>query len=136
MEQTETIAAAASARRLAQILFRGTETESLGAQLTRVRGQVERLELLIHDLGEQVDAFPEPTGGSHVLFLPAGGGYELREGEGDCPAPGDRVGELTVVRLGASPLPGDHRLCAFLERGLALDNDDSAEQKPSGSDSG
>jgi hypothetical protein len=136
VEQTETIAAPPSARRLAQILFRDTETESLGAQVERVRDKVERLELLIHDLGEQVDAYSEPAGGGHVLFLPAGGGYELHEGEGDCPAPGDRIGELTVVRIGASPLPGDHRLCAFLERGLAVDHGDSAERKPSGSDPG
>ena len=53
----------------------------------------------------------------HVLFLWSPKGYTLREGSGEPPSVGDEVehGELTVVvsKLGASPLPGDTRPCAY-----------------------
>ena len=54
---------------------------------------------------------------SHVLFVP-GERYWLAEGAGNPPPPGTLV-ELEgvtylVARLGASPLPGDARACAYL----------------------
>jgi hypothetical protein len=53
----------------------------------------------------------------HVLFLWSPNGWTLREAAGDPPAVGQELenGELTVVvaKIGASPLPGDTRLCAY-----------------------
>jgi hypothetical protein len=53
----------------------------------------------------------------HVLVLWSPNGYSLREAAGSAPSVGDEIenGELTVVvtKLGASPLPGDTRPCAY-----------------------
>ena len=61
---------------------------------------------------------PEPAG--WVAFAGSPVGYRLVEREGEVPARGalvelDGVGHR-VLRLGPSPLPGDARRCAFLER--------------------
>jgi hypothetical protein len=52
-----------------------------------------------------------------VLMVWSPSGYTLREMEGDAPAPGDELEEdgrtLVVNKIGASPLPGDTRTCAF-----------------------
>jgi hypothetical protein len=53
----------------------------------------------------------------HVLFLWSPAGYELREAEGGPPPVGYEFSEndrtLVVSKVGASPLPGDSRPCAF-----------------------
>jgi hypothetical protein len=58
-------------------------------------------------------------GKGHLLFLSKSSGYELAERDGDPPAPGSSVedGEKTfrVSKLAPSPLPGDDRVCAYLE---------------------
>jgi hypothetical protein len=63
---------------------------------------------------------PVPFVDGHLLFRPSPDGYRLLEREGAPPAPGDLVeidGDgLSVLRLGPSPLPGDRRRCAYLER--------------------
>jgi len=50
-----------------------------------------------------------------MVWSPAG--YTLRELEGDLPEPGhefeDEDRKLVVNKIGASPLPGDPRACAF-----------------------
>ncbi|HEY3184010.1 MAG TPA: hypothetical protein VGJ77_14310 [Gaiellaceae bacterium] len=57
------------------------------------------------------------SGGGYLLFVWSPGGYTLRELDGDPPAvghefeDGDRT--LVVSKIGASPLPGDSRRCAF-----------------------
>lgn len=51
----------------------------------------------------------------HVLFYRSEGAYAVREEEGPCPQPGEHVEGQVVLRVGPSPLPGDRRLCAFLE---------------------
>jgi hypothetical protein len=55
----------------------------------------------------------------YVLFVWTSSGYELRERGGEPPAVGSPVEEdgqtLVVTKIGASPLPGDHRTCVFLE---------------------
>ena len=60
---------------------------------------------------------PEPGA---LLFVTTPSGYRLVEPGGGIPARGDRVqlaeGSFRVLRLGPSPLPGDRRRCAFLER--------------------
>lgn len=53
----------------------------------------------------------------YLLFVARPTGYELREREGEPPAPGDRLEEdaerLEVTKVGPSPLPGDDRRCAY-----------------------
>jgi hypothetical protein len=55
----------------------------------------------------------------HLLFVWTPRGYELRERDGDAPAVGSEVEEdgraQRVTKLGASPLPGDARVCAYLQ---------------------
>jgi hypothetical protein len=60
------------------------------------------------------------TPSRHLLFLRTGSGYELRNADGPPPEAGDELepapGErCVVVKVGASPLPGDTRPCAFVE---------------------
>jgi len=56
----------------------------------------------------------------HLLLVSWPDGYRLLEREGAPPARRDRLGvdgvEFSVLRLGPSPLPGDWRRCAYLER--------------------
>jgi hypothetical protein len=53
----------------------------------------------------------------YLLFLTKTTGYELREREGDPPPVGATIeedgGALWVSKIGASPLPGDDRRCAY-----------------------
>jgi hypothetical protein len=57
---------------------------------------------------------------SYVAFVSTPDGYELQEREGDPPSPGDEIddhgGRFEVVKVAQSPLPGDQRRCAYLER--------------------
>lgn len=66
------------------------------------------------------DPVPEPATNGHVMFVGRPDGYALLERDGAAPACRDEVeldGERYVVlRNGPSPLPGDRRRCAFLER--------------------
>ena len=55
----------------------------------------------------------------YLLFIWKPTGYELVERSGDMPKVGDRV-ELDdrsqwVSKIAPSPLPGDNRLCAYLQ---------------------
>jgi hypothetical protein len=54
---------------------------------------------------------------AHVLFVWSPAGYSLREEPGEPPAVGhvfeDAGRTLVVTKIGASPLPGDRRPCAF-----------------------
>ena len=56
---------------------------------------------------------------TYLLFVWKATGYELRERDGEPPAVGTIVeeddGRMIVTRLGPSPLPGDHRRCAYLQ---------------------
>ena len=53
----------------------------------------------------------------YLLFVWSPAGYTLREMEGDPPQLGyefeDGERKLVVNKIGASPLPGDTRACAF-----------------------
>ena len=70
------------------------------------------------------DPMPEPVERAAepapILFVASPSGYRLLESAGPAPSRGDRVeladGSFRVLRLGPSPLPGDRRRCAFLER--------------------
>jgi len=56
-------------------------------------------------------------GGAYVLFLWSPAGYTIREMQGELPDVGHEFDEgdrtLVVTKIGASPLPGDTRSCAF-----------------------
>lgn len=84
--------------------------------LDRLSETVERIVVLLPDAAEEP---PEPGGADVLLFVPTAGGYRLADA-GAAPAAGARVelpeGAFRVLRLGPSPLPGDARRCAFLER--------------------
>ena len=61
---------------------------------------------------------PEKANG-HLAFVWTPTRYELVEREGDVPAAGSEIEEgekrFQVVRVSTSPLPGDSRLCAYLQ---------------------
>ncbi len=61
---------------------------------------------------------PGPVVRGHVLFAYSPDGYRLFERDGPPPTRGDLIEiegeELTVLRFGPSPLPGDWRRCAYL----------------------
>jgi len=53
-----------------------------------------------------------PSG--YVVFVWSPTGYTLRERQGDPPRVGDEIEDgLVVTKLGASPIPGDSRICVF-----------------------
>ena len=56
-------------------------------------------------------------GNGYVLFVWSPAGYSIREMQGDPPHVGhefeDDDRRLVVNKIGASPLPGDTRLCVF-----------------------
>ena len=56
---------------------------------------------------------------SYLLFVWKPSGYELRAREGEPPAVGDELEEdemqMTVTKVGPSPLPGDDRRCAYVQ---------------------
>lgn len=67
---------------------------------------------------------PDPTFGC-VAFASTVTGYRLAHLGGPVPDVGSTVdvpdvGELVVLRLGPSPLPGDQRTCVFLEQPLRV----------------
>jgi hypothetical protein len=53
----------------------------------------------------------------YVLFAWSPAGYTLRELEGDPPHVGDELDDnghtLVISKVGASPLPGDSRVCVY-----------------------
>ncbi|HYY64399.1 MAG TPA: hypothetical protein VE688_07290 [Gaiellaceae bacterium] len=55
----------------------------------------------------------------YLLFVSKPTGYELRERNGMPPGVGDEVEDgdmrLRVSKIGPSPLPGDGRLCVYLQ---------------------
>ena len=56
---------------------------------------------------------------AYLLFISKPSGYELREEHGEPPSVGAEVdtegARLRVSKVGPSPLPGDRRLCAYLQ---------------------
>ena len=57
--------------------------------------------------------------GKYLLFVWKPSGYELHEAEGEVPEVGAEVEQddtkLRVTKVAPSPLPGDSRLCAYLQ---------------------
>ena len=56
---------------------------------------------------------------TYLVFLWRPSGYELVEREGDPPSVGDVIDDngsrVTVLKVVASPLPGDSRRCAYVQ---------------------
>jgi len=95
--------------------------------LDRLSELVERVVGLLAQAATAPEATVEPETprehiGGHVLFVASTAGYRLLDRDGVPPARGDALvldgaGAVAVVlRLGPSPLPGDRRRCAFVER--------------------
>jgi hypothetical protein len=57
--------------------------------------------------------------GRYLLFVWTPAGYEVQEAEGEVPSVGSEVEAdgrtMRVAKIGASPLPGDDRPCAYLQ---------------------
>jgi len=55
----------------------------------------------------------------YLLFVWKPSGYELHEAEGDVPSVGSEVEQddqkLRVSKVAPSPLPGDERVCVYLQ---------------------
>ena len=55
----------------------------------------------------------------YLLFVWKPTGYELREADGDVPGVGSEVDQdgerLRVTKVAPSPLPGDARVCVYLQ---------------------
>jgi hypothetical protein len=56
---------------------------------------------------------------NYLMFIWKPSGYELREADGDVPSVGAEVEQddqrLRVTKVAPSPLPGDGRVCVYLQ---------------------
>ena len=116
-----------SGKRLGEVLIdRGWLTpEQLAELLERQDNGARGIDLLKTSVAE-AEAELEPEAGDetddqpgHVLFVWTPSGYELLTRAGEPPPVGSEVGVSgglrVVTKIGPSPLPGDRRLCAFLD---------------------
>jgi hypothetical protein len=109
-------------RRLFQDSERAVEIEQAQEAVRELAFAAAAKEAQIEQL-EQAVAAAEGSGPAvaptHLVFVPAPGGYALRVAGGSAPEPGDRIvfdgSERVVAKLGPSPLPGDDRRCAYLD---------------------
>ena len=57
--------------------------------------------------------------GGYLVFVWSPSGYSLEERPGEPPRPGTEVDEgdrrFRVTKIAPSPLPGDRRVCAYLQ---------------------
>jgi hypothetical protein len=118
-----------SGKRLGQVLVeRGYVTDEelqqlLDAQESGTRG-IDLLKTSVAEAEAELEpqAAPDATPAAHpghVLFVWSPAGYSLLVRAGDPPPVGSEVGvtggNRVVTKIGPSPLPGDRRLCAFLD---------------------
>lgn len=66
------------------------------------------------------DHVPPMAGEKHLLFVWKPSGYTLEERSGELPRIGSEIeldggGRQQVIKIGPSPLPGDSRVCAYLQ---------------------
>jgi hypothetical protein len=56
---------------------------------------------------------------NYLMFIWKPSGYELHEAEGEVPSVGSEVeqdnNKLRVTKVAPSPLPGDSRVCVYLQ---------------------
>jgi hypothetical protein len=126
-------------RRVETLLMRQTGTSTEGAtalfQATeaRVDEALERIGWLERRLQRlEADAHAAPRRElEYVLFFATSTGYRLATAFGQLPVAGDRIDEddalADVLRVAASPLPGDPRPCVFAVA-APLGSPDAAEE--------
>ena len=102
---------AAVERREEAVGARAIELERQAKELTALAARLEGLGAGVRETTEA------PADRSHVMLT---AGYRLLEVDGPAPSPGDVVelddGSYRCLRVTGSPLPGDRRRCALLER--------------------
>ena len=105
---------------------------SLETELTARDDAIARLRFELGELRTKIMAMDDSSSGEpprdeppthHVLFISQPTFYGLLERDGRVPELGSEVilsdsaeGHYRVCKVGPSPLPGDRRRCAFLER--------------------
>jgi hypothetical protein len=98
---------------LAELL--GQQEESASG-MDQLRTQVAAAKAALEPAAEEAAG---NAGLGHLLFVWSPAGYELLSRAGAPPRVGDEVGvsggPRVVTKVGPSPLPGDRRLCAFLD---------------------
>jgi hypothetical protein len=105
-----------------QRLEGGPVSPSEGADLA---ARVDRLTRMVESIAPAGtpanNGRKKKTGLSYLVLVPTAAGHQLVELEGKTPAAGDTIpspvgdGELAVMGVGTSPLPGDERDCVFAE---------------------
>ncbi len=96
------------------------------AARTDLHSRVEELTRVVEQLAgaegvEMPDLTDDAEGEIYLALVPTATGHQLVELRGNVPESGDtlvsplRKGELVVVAVGTSPLPGDERACVFVE---------------------
>jgi hypothetical protein len=96
----------------------GGDGERRGIELLRTR--VAEAEAELEPAGESAEeSAAEDLQAGHLLFVWSPAGYALLGRSGEPPAVGSEVGvsggTRVVTKIGASPLPGDPRPCAYLD---------------------
>ena len=95
------------------------------AARTELHTKVEELTRVVEQLagseGIELPDLSDVEGDVYLALVPTATGHQLVELRGELPAVGDSVvtpvsrGELSVIAVGTSPLPGDDRACIFVE---------------------
>lgn len=104
----------------------GGGSPAASAARTDLQAKVDELARVVEHLAAGSDVemptFEVPGPGDvYLALVPTSTGHQLVEMQGDLPDVGDviasptRKGELTIVAVGTSPLPGDERSCIFVE---------------------
>lgn len=105
---------------------RETKLEELQAEVDRLRRSSESPQPSVSKAPSA--RAPELVDG-HLLFAADRAGYILEERSGPPPAPGETIVlgdariQFVVMKVGASPLPGDRRRCSYLLRAASQPGD-------------
>jgi uncharacterized coiled-coil protein SlyX len=114
------------ARLREHIQDRETKLGELQAEVDRLRRSSDAPQASVPEALSASHA-PELENG-HLLFAPDRAGYILEERSGPPPAPGKTIVlgdsriQFVVMKVGASPLPGDRRRCSYLLRAASQPN--------------
>ena len=98
---------------------------SASAARTELHAKVDELTRVVEQLagveGIEMPDLSDSEGDVYLALVPTATGHQLVELRGELPAVGDSIvtpvsrGELNVIAVGTSPLPGDERACIFVE---------------------
>jgi hypothetical protein len=106
-----------------EVLALKAELAARDNSIARLRRELSelRVEVLATEDGSREPSFETEAG--HVVFVAEPSSYRILLREGRVPEVGSEIvlsdsaeGRYRVSKVGASPLPGDRRRCAFLER--------------------